>query len=67
MVSVCEAEEGLGTDVKEQRQLVTVDDLAMMTGLGRKEILKKMRKKGAVILMFEDEAEQILRKHMPKG
>lgn len=38
-----------------------------MTGLDRKKILKKMRKNGAAILMLEDEAERILKKHMPKG
>lgn len=46
---------------QELRPLVTVDDLALLTGLGRKEILKKMRKHRAVILLFEEEAMEILK------
>lgn len=51
----------------ECKELLTIDDLALMTGLDRKKILKKMRKNGAEILVLEDEAEQILKKHMSNG
>lgn len=53
--------------MSEYKKMLTIDDLALMTGLDRKKILKKMRKNGAAILMLEDEAERILKKHMPKG
>lgn len=54
-------------EAQEQRSLVTVDDLALMTGLGRKEILKRMRKHRAVILLIEDEAMEILKEERTKG
>lgn len=50
--------------MSEYKKMLTIDDLALMTGLERKKILKKMRKSGAAILVLEDEAEQILKKHM---
>lgn len=53
--------------MSEYKKMLTIDDLALMIGLDRKKILKKMRKNGAAILVFEDEAGQILKKHMPKG
>lgn len=53
--------------MSEYKKMLTIDDLALITGLDRKKILKKMRKNGAAILVFEDEAEQTLKKHMPKG
>lgn len=53
--------------MSEYKKMLTIDELALMTGLDRKKVLKKMRKNGAAILMLEDEAERILKKHMPKG
>ena len=53
--------------MSEPMSLLTIDDLVMMTGLEKKEILKKMRKKNALILMREDEARAILDEYMAKG
>ncbi|MDY3889312.1 MAG: hypothetical protein SOZ17_08905 [Agathobacter sp.] len=54
-------------EVPEPVSWLTVDDLVMMTGLEKKEILKKMRKANALILMREDEARAVLDKYMAKG
>ena len=54
-------------EVPEPVSWLTVDDLVMMTGLEKKEILKKMRKANALILMREDEARVVLDEYMAKG
>lgn len=52
---------------REQYDYWTFDDVVQMSGLTRKEVKKRIKKKNMIVLLLDSEVQEYFKKYMPKG